>query len=142
MNTVLLEHLSPKMLRVTTPDKAWSVAGYLAHIAGSKKWWLSHLDKEESDRLPDLYQGTEGNFVAEKNLETIKRVFAQTSRTLLETAERAENKGKLPYASLELYLIHMTMHDAHHRGQLLLALKTNGFPLPDENGFWAPWKDQ
>ena len=139
MNTVLLEHLSPEMLSIPTPDKAWSVAGYLAHIAGSKKWWLSHLDEEKSDRLPDLYQGTEGNFVAEKDLETIKRVFAQTSRTLLETAERADTKGTLPYASLDLFLLHMTMHDAHHRGQLLLTLRTAGHAPPDEDDFWGGW---
>jgi uncharacterized damage-inducible protein DinB len=32
----------------------------------------------------------------------------------------------------------MTMHDAHHRGQILLALKSEGFPLPDENKLWSP----
>ena len=28
-------------------------------------------------------------------------------------------------------------HDAHHRGQILLALKTNGHPLPDEESIVA-----
>ncbi|MEM6431914.1 MAG: DinB family protein [Deinococcota bacterium] len=36
--------------------------------------------------------------------------------------------------------MHMMVHDAHHRGQILLALKTSGHTLPDEGSFWMPWK--
>jgi uncharacterized damage-inducible protein DinB len=32
----------------------------------------------------------------------------------------------------------MIIHDAHHRGQILLALKTAGHPLPNEDIFWNP----
>ena len=73
MNKVRLEHLTPDMIAVPTPNESLSVAGYLAHMAGSKKWWLSHLDKEEADRLPDLYAGMEGNFIAEKTGQPSKR---------------------------------------------------------------------
>ena len=139
MNKTLLEHLTPDMLTVQTPDENWSVAGYLAHLAGSKKWWASHLNKEDVASLPDLYQETEGTFVVEKDIEKIEAVFAETSRTLLETAERADNKGALPYASIDLYLIHMMIHDAHHRGQILLALRTAGHAPPDEDIFWGGW---
>ena len=139
MNKVLLEHLTPDMLSVQTPDKNWSVAGYLAHLAGSKKWWASHLNEEDAAGLPDLYQEIEGTFIVEKDIEKIKAVFEETSRTLLETAERADNKGTLPYASTDLYLIHMTVHDAHHRGQILLALRAAGYTPPDEDIFWGGW---
>ena len=139
MNKVLLAHLTPDMLGVQTADKNWSVAGYLAHLAGSKKWWASHLNEEAAAKLPDLYVGTEGNYTAEKDIEKIKAVFNETSRTLLETAERAEDKGILPYASIDLYLIHMMMHDAHHRGQILLVLRTAGHAVPEEDTFWGGW---
>ena len=139
MNEVLLEHLTPDMLSLKTPDKNWSVAGYLAHLAGSKKWWASHINKEDVASLPDLYQEIEGSFVAEKDVEKIKAVFAETSKTLLESAERATNKGALPYVSIDHYLIHMTMHDAHHRGQILLLLRSAGYAPPDEDTFWGGW---
>lgn len=139
MNRVLLEHLTADMLGVQTPAKNWSVAGYLAHMAGSKKWWASHISKEDIASLPDLYQETEGSFIAEKNLENIKAVFDETSQTLLESAERAATKGALPYASIDHYLIHMTVHDAHHRGQILLLLRTAGHAAPDEDTFWGGW---
>jgi uncharacterized damage-inducible protein DinB len=139
MNKVLLEHLTPEMLTVQTPDKNWTVAGYLAHIAGSKKWWGTHLNNEEVSRLPNLYSESGEKFIVEKDLEKIKDVFEQTSKMLLETAERATNKGTLPYASIDLYLIHMITHDAHHRGQIFLALRTAGHTLPDEDTFWGDW---
>jgi uncharacterized damage-inducible protein DinB len=139
MNKVLLEHLTPDMLTVQTLDKNWTVAGYLAHMAGSKKWWGTHVNNEEVNRLPNLYSKSGEKFIVEKDLEKIKAVFEQTSKMLLETADRAEHKGALPYASIDLYLIHMMMHDTHHRGQILLALRTAGYEPPDENTFWGGW---
>jgi uncharacterized damage-inducible protein DinB len=136
---VLLEHLTPEMLTVQTPDKNWTVAGYLAHMAGGKKWWGTHVNKEEVNRLPNLYSESGENFIVEKDLKKIKAVFEETSKVMLETAERAENKGTLPYASIDLYLIHQIMHDAHHRGQILLALRTAGYTPPDEDKFWGGW---
>lgn len=139
MNKVLLEHLTPEMLSAQTPDRNWTVAGYLAHMAGSKKWWGTHFNKEKVESLPDLYQKIEGTFIAEKSIEKIKAVFGQTSQTLFEAAKHAPNKGTLPYASLDLFLIHMITHDAHHRGQILLTLRTAGHTPPDEETFWGGW---
>ncbi len=142
MNRVLLDYLTPEMLMLQTPDGSWSVAGYLAHLAGSKKWWGTQLEephKTEVAQLPDLYREADGNFIVERDRETIKAIFDATSRTLLETAERAESKGALPYASLDLYLLHMIVHDAHHRGQILLVLRTAGYAPPDEDTFWGGW---
>ncbi len=139
MNKVLLEYLTPEMLTVRTPSEGWSVAGYLAHLAASKKWWGTHLDEEQVGRLPDLYDETTGKIISETNLALIKDVFEQTSRTILETVERADTKGKLPYSSVDVYLIHQTVHDAHHRGQILLALRTAGYTPPDDDDFWGGW---
>ncbi|MEZ4608624.1 MAG: DinB family protein [Deinococcales bacterium] len=118
MNRVLLEHLklNPELLYLQTPDKNWSVAGYLAHLAGSKKWWGTHLHESEVTALADLYQTQGESFIIEKNIEKIQEIFDQTSQVILGTAEKAPNKGRLPYASLDLYLMHMIVHDAHHRG--------------------------
>jgi uncharacterized damage-inducible protein DinB len=139
MNTVLLEYLTPDTVKVEAPDKDWSVAAYLAHLASSKKWWVSHLNKEQADLLPSLFRKVEDTFIAETDLERIKDVFAQVSTTMLETAERADHKGSLPYASIDLYLVHMMTHDAHHRGQILLSLRTAGYVPPGDDDFWGGW---
>jgi uncharacterized damage-inducible protein DinB len=139
MNKVLLEYLTPETVKVEAPDKNWSIAAYLAHLASSKKWWISHINKEQAELLPSLFHKTKDTFVAETNLEKIKDVFEQVSKTMLETAERADDKGILPYDSVDLYLIHMTTHDAHHRGQILLTLRTAGYRPPSDDDFWGGW---
>jgi uncharacterized damage-inducible protein DinB len=139
MNKILLEYLTPEMLVVQTPSKDWSVAGYLAHLAGSKKWWGTHLNEEQVDRLPNLYDETTGKIIVEKNLARIKDVFEQTSKTILEVADNATNKGKLPYPSIDVYLIQQMIHDGHHRGQILLALRSAGYTPPNDDDFWGGW---
>jgi uncharacterized damage-inducible protein DinB len=139
MNKILLEYLTPEMLEVQTPSEDWTVAGYLVHLAASKKWWASHLSQKKADSLPNLYQKTADKTVAEKNLARIKDVFEQTSNTILEIAQNASDKGKLPYPSIDVYLIQQMIHDGHHRGQMLLALRIAGFTPPDDDAFWGGW---
>ncbi|WP_232472200.1 DinB family protein [Deinococcus sp. DB0503] len=50
--------------------------------------------------------------------------------------------GKLSHPSPAQFLLHMLTHDAHHRGQALLALKVNSFPLPGEDALWGPLRGE
>ncbi len=141
VNAVLLEHLTPDMLNAITPGGGYTVAQHLAHMVECTKGWGMQLETENLEKLPDLYSNYDtdtGMFDAEMNLEQIKSVMTQTKSLVLETAKNAVSKGNLPHSSPAQFLMHMAMHDAHHRGQILLALKTNGFALPDENSFWLP----
>lgn len=68
----------------------------------------------------------------------------ETYEAVLGAAQAATQKGATAYGeshdSPDAFLIHMMVHDAHHRGQILLALKTAGHPLPDEDAVWGPWR--
>ena len=139
MNRVLLEYLTPDMLLAQTPGKGYSVAQHLAHMTEAKKFWGSMLNENVSE-LPNLSDDRNGEFIAETNLAQIKDVFRQTHKTILESAESASDKGKLPYPSIDVYLTHLMVHDAHHRGQILLALKTASYPLPNEGTLWDVWR--
>ncbi len=139
VNEVLLEHLTPEMLEAKTPGGGYSVAQQLAHMTGTKKFWGIRLDEKQLSPLPNLFDDKkEKEFVAETNLARIKEIMKQTSNRLLETADSAKDKGKLTHTSITAFLIHMMLHDAHHRGQILLALKTAGHPLPNEDAMWNP----
>lgn len=139
MNKILLEYLTPEMLEVQTPSKDWSVAGYLAHLAASKKWWGTHLDEERVSHLPSLFSKIDEKFIASTDLPHIKGVFEQTSKMILEIAENAKDKGKLPYPSIDIYLIQQMIHDGHHRGQILLALRSAGYTPLNDDDFWGGW---
>lgn len=70
------------------------------------------------------------------------RVKAQAYARALAVPDSAPSKNaeEPPHASADAYLMHMMLHDAHHRGQILLALKSAGHPLPDEDAMWGPWR--
>ncbi len=141
VNAVLLEHLTPAMLEAGTPEGGYTVAQHLAHMVECTKSWGMQLEESELKKLPDLYSNYDedtGNFDAEMSLERIKSVMIQTRDLVLKTAQKAVGKGKLPHSSPAQFLMHMAMHDAHHRGQILLALKAKGFALPVENSLWMP----
>jgi uncharacterized damage-inducible protein DinB len=140
MNKVLLEHLKAEMLLAQTPGGGYSIAQHLAHMAEAKTFWGSLLDELQVSKLPNLANNQKGEFIAETNLAQIKDVFRQTSKVILESAENATDKGNLPFPSIDVFLAHLMVHDAHHRGQILIALKFNNYPLPDEGTLWGLWR--
>lgn len=152
VNEVLLKHLTPEMLDARTPGGGYSVARHLAHIVGTTKYWGSKLDKNLGE-LPNLFTLSEEldendpqAFIPETDLERIRKVLAQTAAAAQE-AEAVENvpeevRWEPPHPSADAFLIHMMVHDAHHRGQVLLALKTSEYPLPDEDAMWGPWRGE
>ena len=146
VNRELLNHLTEEMLGAQTPGGGYSVAQHLAHMTEVMKSWGSKLD-EQLDELPDLYSDYDAaadTFVAEENLERIRDTMTKTEEALLRAVqEKPEGeKGTLPHTSTGAFLIHMMVHDAHHRGQILLALKTSEHPLPDEDRLWGPWRGE
>ncbi len=142
VNRVLLEHLTPDMVNAQTPGGGWTVAQHLAEIVATPKHFGKKFAKAELELLPDLYEDNPDAFIAETDLTRIRSVAQQTAEAVLQAATAAADKGNLPHTSLDAYLIHMMVHDAHHRGQVLLALKTAGHPLPDDGPMWGPWKDE
>jgi uncharacterized damage-inducible protein DinB len=143
VNHELLAHLSASRLEVVTPGGGYSVAQHLAHMTECIKSWGMELEASGLKDLPDLYSNYDpstGMFDAETNLERIKSVMAQTRDATLETVQRATSTGKLPHESVAGFLLHMLVHEAHHRGQILIALKTAGHKLPDEEAMWLPWR--
>jgi uncharacterized damage-inducible protein DinB len=140
VNKILLEHLTSDMLNARTPGGGYTVARHIAHMTETKVFFGIKLNDTLS-QLPSLFVN-EKEFIPETNLAQIKDVMRQTSKGILETSENAKDKGNLPQTSIEAYLIHMMIHDAHHRGQILLALKTAGHPLPNEDLFWQPLNNE
>lgn len=141
INQKLLEYLTPEMVHAKTPANGWSVAQHIAEIVATPKYWGTKFAKDTLETLPDLHDEDAESFIAETDVTRMREVAAQTADAVLQAAEAAQDKGDLPHSSLDIYLIHMMIHDAHHRGQLLLALKSNGFPLPDVDVLWLPWKE-
>lgn len=151
VNEVLLTHLTPEMLAAGTPGGGYTVARHVAHILNTVQYWGSLRDKRlEALPSPVLeYDEATGRVEVETDLSRLLDIKRQTETTALEVAEAEPDGAQLPpgewespHATPDAYLIHMMVHDAHHRGQILLALKTSGFALPDEDAVWGPWRGE
>lgn len=151
-NAVLLSHLTPEMLGAQTPGGGYTVARQLAHIINTHQYWGSLRDKARLEALPSPireYDEATGHVEVETDLARLRDIQAQTEETALNVAAAEPEGARLPpgewespHATADAYLIHMMVHDAHHRGQILLALKTAGHPLPDEDAMWGPWRGE
>ncbi len=142
INKAVFDHLSDEMINAPTPGNGFTVAEHVLEILHTPKHFGLKFDEAQLGALPNLYEVKGKDYIAETNLGRIREVAAQTADTVLKAAEAASSKGELPHTSIDTYLIHMMAHDAHHRGQLFLALKTNGFPLPNDDLVWGPWKNE
>lgn len=152
VNDVLLAHLTPAMLDAQTPGGGYTVARHVAHVISTVQYWGSLRDKARLEALPSPireYDEATGRVEVETDLARLADIQRQTETTALEVAEAEPDGAELPpgewespHATPDAYLIHMMVHDAHHRGQILLALKTNGLPLPDEDAVWGPWRGE
>lgn len=141
VNDLLLAHLTPEMLPAVTPGGGFSVAQHLAHMAEVTKYWTSLLDPDAVREVPDLYEAQGEEFVAETDLSRIREVLGRTRDATWQALQEAPGVGKLPHVTTAQFLTHLLVHDAHHRGQILLALKVSGHALPDDDELWAPWRD-
>lgn len=143
VNENLIQHLSQEMLDAQTPGGGMSVAGHLAEISGTVEYWVSYLSPgfKQANRL---YSMVEDDFIPETNLERYRAHFREGRDAALEAAQAVPEgeTGQAPHLSADALLLHMIVHDSHHRGQLLLALKVNGHPLPTEEAMWLPWRNE
>ena len=141
VNNALLEHLTRAMLEARTPGERWTVGQHIAHMVGFYKWFSVRFD-ERLKSLPDLQDREAEENVFVGDLEQIRSVWPQTRDAVLNAVQHAKDKGKMPHSSLEHFVIHVLVHDAHHRGQILLALKVAGFGMEDDENIWKPWRTE
>jgi uncharacterized damage-inducible protein DinB len=136
INDVLLEHLTPAMLNAVTPAGGQTVAQHLTHMVDCLKYWAGELEVGAANNLPDI---STVPLEAGSDLSHIQSVMKETYDAVFATALSAKDKGNLPHATVGKFLMYTVAHDSHHRGQILLALKWNGYALPNEAAMWSPW---
>ncbi|MFB9993381.1 DinB family protein [Deinococcus oregonensis] len=138
-NTALLDVISPQALTAAVPSGA-PIGQHLQHIALDVCHWLAHLNAARADKLRaalPLWNG-EGSDAA--FLRCVREVWLGAERSLLDEVLLGGHDGQLPHAAPELLPVHMLVHDAFHRGQIVAALRAHGYPAPDVETFWGPWR--
>ena len=122
INLYLLNAIAEEALADVPPTRGRSVGKILAHVHNVRLMWLDSA-------APELREGlTKFEPEATPDRETLRSALEASADAVEALLARGLETGKIkgfkphPLA----FLGYLTAHEAHHRGQIMLALKANG----------------
>jgi len=135
----LLRALPPGGLGARTMDGSPSVAQMFTHIHYVRLIFVSEDAPEFAKKLP------EEEWAAECELDRIAQMLNESAKAVRDAVKGRVEAGRemdLHYEHPMLLLQHMIWHEGYHHGQIKLALKASGCPIPDEQAgpvTWSVW---
>ena len=134
LNELLIDDIKEEYFSDTPVSKGRTVGEQLAHLHNVRLMWLKVA-------APDLFASQrklEKDGISKKSVLAELKRSADAIGVLLETSIASGRiKGFKPHA--QAFLGYLIAHEAHHRGQILLALKQNGH-LPDKKTLYGLWE--
>ena len=137
-------HLTDAMMRAETSEGGMRIDRHLGHVLGATAGWGTTLEADQDGpchravaMLLDETEESARPLEREEVADAMRRVAAAARAAAVAAPSGSD---RMPHADASAYLLHMLVHHAHHRAQMLLALKAAGHPLPDEDALWAPWR--
>ncbi len=122
INLFLLEAIEPQVLEASVPNGGRTVGQILRHMVEVRTQWLAGIDSSRvGEKLPrsvDIQTLTQG-FVA--SAAAVADVITQ----LGDPHAKVKGFGE----DLSAFVMYLSSHDAHHRGQVLLTLRLAGHRL-------------
>jgi uncharacterized damage-inducible protein DinB len=118
-----------------------SVAQMLTHIHYVRMVFITEDVPEMSVELP-------GEWVDERDATRIAGMLNDSAKAVRDAVRHRVETGQpmnLHYDHPILFLQHMIWHEGYHQGQIKLALKASGQPMPDEVAgpvTWHVWMDK
>ena len=135
MNVYLLNALEEAHLTDTNATKGRNVGEQFAHIHNVRLMWLKAAAPE---LLEGLHKIEKENGISKTLLEAS---LAQSNVAIATLLEKGFAEGRIkgfkphPFA----FLGYLISHESHHRGQIMLCLKSNGH-LPDKKIQFGLWE--
>jgi uncharacterized damage-inducible protein DinB len=140
----LVEHLPPELWGSTIPGAPRrSVRMIAGHLHNARCMWIKTLGRELGVAVP---RAVDRRRVGPKQLVPALERSSQGILSLLTLG--LERGGRIPAASTYIWrnlpldvghvLAYFVAHEAHHRGQIVLAARALGCRLPSEvtSGLW------
>jgi uncharacterized damage-inducible protein DinB len=144
-NTILLNLLRlipPGGLEAAVMEGSPTVARMFTHMHYVRLIFVFEDAPEFSRDLPDK------EWVAEQNVDRLAGMLVESARTVRDAVRSRVETGRemdCHYDHPLLFLQHLIWHEGYHHGQIKLALKVAGTPLPNEVAgpvTWDVWMDK
>ena len=135
MNEYLLTGIKEEHFNDVGVTKGRSVGAQFAHINNVRLMWVKVA---APDLLPSLQKIEKEKSITKKViLDAFEKSTPAISTVLTKGFETGKIRGFKPHA--QAFLGYMIAHEAHHRGQIIIALKENGH-LPDKKILYGLWE--
>jgi len=136
INLFLIEKIEPEGMRCTLSTRGGrDVTRQFAHMHNVRVW---HLER----RARDIAKGTsEFDSKEEPDKEKLARYLVESAKRVRQYIERVsagDTSLKVFKRGIAVSVSYFIAHESHHRGSILLTLKTSGFPV-DEESRYAIW---
>ena len=126
INLYLLESIAEENLGGSLASKGRNVGEQFAHINNVRLMWLKSALPEAAEKLSKV----EKENAADKIF--LVDALTKSGEAVTELIEKAGRdggrvKGFKPHATA--FVVYLSSHEAHHRSQVILALKQSGHPV-------------
>lgn len=134
---------------VKASEDGMSLDQHLAHIHGTRKYFLSQVSPNHASELATAYADKAGTPLAE--LDAIKAALESSLLSVRKAVEEALEidgplaGGNVVYDNPVLFLQHLVWHEGWHVGLIFLALRLNGQEPPEEweePKVWGVWRTE
>ncbi|MET0754042.1 MAG: DinB family protein [Pyrinomonadaceae bacterium] len=136
INLYLLEAVAPENLASTLVSKGRSAGEQFAHIHNVRLMWIKASLPEILEKSAKIEkENALDKAVLQKSLTASGEMISELLAKSIENGGKV--KGFKPHVTA--FLAYLTSHEAHHRSQIIIALKQSGNP-PDKKILFGIWE--
>lgn len=150
VNEAVLSALSEEDFSISDGQGGWSIGQHLGHLAEFRYGWLSRISPIHAEGIPSVVDGDEQSFhLTAQTMDELRQAFSVGDEAAANAVLSPLDEGRSferAYTSHPAYfLLHILVHDAHHRGQVMSLLRQSGrtFDQMEEldDATWSIWRE-